>query len=70
MSDDFDELERIADMRRVSNRTHPWHRKNRNAYARQVAVGVARSHDNWHRWAQRVSTAPITLPKIKALETE
>ena len=72
MSDDFDEIERIADMRRpdhVGGSRRGISPKANAAQKRNLDIGRARSHRPFARWAQR-KAAPITLPKIKAPETE
>lgn len=72
MSDDFDELERIADMRRanhVGGSRRGISPRVQAALKRNLDIGRARAQRPFARWAQR-KAAPITLPKIKALETE
>lgn len=72
MSDDFDELERIADMRRanhVGGSRRGFSPREQAALKRNLDIARARGQRSFARWAQR-KAAPITLPKIRALETE
>jgi len=70
MSDEFDTLEEIADMR-VPTKSPRWRAslspESRAAYKNSLGRAVANSHDKFHNWSKR-KAPPITLPVIKAFE--
>ena len=69
MSDEFDTLEEIADMRRATRSVngHGFNPKARRAFYDTLARGERKSHTESRNWSRR-KPAPITLPVIKAFD--
>ena len=70
MSEEFDMLEEIADMR-VPTKSPRWRAsmspQSRAAYKNSLGRANANSHNKFRNWSRR-KAPPITLPSIKAFD--